>query len=303
MLDAKWGMACRMVHGVPYIGGISVAVVDALRGKFLPAKTDVFVATYPKCGTTWMQQICVLLLNGGQTPVDLQKSAPWIERQGTSGTVDIDKLNSPAGRRVFKTHAPFALAPYKAIGDAKVIYVARNAKDACVSAFFHNRSIPPHHYDGPWDNFVDLYLEGKIEHGSWFDHHRDWWAAYQKDPEHILWVFYEDLQRDPRETIKRVAEFLEVEATDDLLDSVVRGSSFQAMKDQDKVFNFHTMPLKKVDGKQVSHFRVGKSAGWRDSFSAQQSTRFDRALFDQLKGCTGLSFDMGLGQSFHAPGN
>ncbi len=26
---------------------------------------DVFICTYPKCGTTWMQQICHLLVNGG----------------------------------------------------------------------------------------------------------------------------------------------------------------------------------------------------------------------------------------------
>jgi len=32
----------------------------------VPAAGDVFVATYPKCGTTWTQYIVYLLLHGGE---------------------------------------------------------------------------------------------------------------------------------------------------------------------------------------------------------------------------------------------
>ena len=57
MMDSEHGMAVRMVHGVPYVGFITEACVDALRAGFAPRSGDVIIATSPKCGTTWMQQI------------------------------------------------------------------------------------------------------------------------------------------------------------------------------------------------------------------------------------------------------
>ena len=161
MMDAVHGMACRLVHGVPYVTFITQAGLDALRAHFAPRPTDIFVATSPKCGTTWAQQLVLLLVRGGAASAvrDPMIEAPWLERGVCLGELTLD--GEPAGARhrrrrrrpCSRPAAPWALARC-ALGDAKVVYVARNAKDACVSAFFHNRAIPAHEYDGPWDNFV-----------------------------------------------------------------------------------------------------------------------------------------------------
>ena len=50
MMDSQHGMAVRMVHGVPYPPMLTQAVVDLLRDRFTPRETDIFIATYPKCG-------------------------------------------------------------------------------------------------------------------------------------------------------------------------------------------------------------------------------------------------------------
>ena len=48
-----------------------VPAVQALRARFTLAAHDVAIATYPKCGTTWMQQLVLLLLRGEGALVEL----------------------------------------------------------------------------------------------------------------------------------------------------------------------------------------------------------------------------------------
>jgi hypothetical protein len=61
----------------PAFGGLctesrAVALIREMETQLRP--TDVWLATFPKCGTTWVHQICLLLLNGGD-------SSAWYERR------------------------------------------------------------------------------------------------------------------------------------------------------------------------------------------------------------------------------
>ena len=58
---------------------------------------------------------------------------------------------------------------------AKFIYVARNPKDVAVSLYHHSRLLTHCEFDGDWDCFFEIFMEGKNEMGSWFDHVPDWW--------------------------------------------------------------------------------------------------------------------------------
>ena len=61
VMDPRWGY--RYVVDESDIGSViqpfdtHCAAVQELRAKFTLASTDVVIATYPKCGTTWMQQV------------------------------------------------------------------------------------------------------------------------------------------------------------------------------------------------------------------------------------------------------
>ena len=310
MMDAVHGMACRLVHGVPYVTFITQAGLDALRAHFAPRPTDIFVATSPKCGTTWAQQLVLLLVRGGAASAvrDPMIEAPWLERGVCLGELTLD--GEPAdgarggggGRRVYKTHAPWELAPWRALGDAKVVYVARNAKDACVSAFYHNRAIPGHAYDGPWENFVKVYLDGRLEHGRWADHVRGWWAMRCARPAQICWVTYEELHARPREAVGRIARFLEVDgaATDALVDAAIAGAAFDTMKRQSAARGGG--PARKKGG--AGHFREGAPpGGWRRHFTVAQSLEFDAALAESLADLPdGLEFDYGDGEVWSTRG-
>jgi len=45
--------------------------------KFKPNSSDVFIVTYPKCGTTWMTQICHMLRGGDMNFGEITEVVPW----------------------------------------------------------------------------------------------------------------------------------------------------------------------------------------------------------------------------------
>ena len=54
--------------------------IIALREQVVPRQDDVFIATFPKCGTTWMQQIVKLIWNkGNEDGRDVDEALPWID--------------------------------------------------------------------------------------------------------------------------------------------------------------------------------------------------------------------------------
>ena len=55
---------------------------------------DVWVVTYPKCGTTWTQQIVRLIKNKGvQDDIIVDHAVPWLEAKATAyPDVQIEKL-------------------------------------------------------------------------------------------------------------------------------------------------------------------------------------------------------------------
>ena len=46
---------------------------------FKPRPSDVFIVTYPKCGTTWMSQICHMLRGGDMDFGEITEVCPWDE--------------------------------------------------------------------------------------------------------------------------------------------------------------------------------------------------------------------------------
>lgn len=54
--------------------------ITKLRDNLSLRLDDVFVVTYPKCGTTWMQQIVKLIWNNGEEDGrDIDEALPWID--------------------------------------------------------------------------------------------------------------------------------------------------------------------------------------------------------------------------------
>lgn len=196
-----------------------------------PQPGDLFIVTYPKCGTSWMQQIVYNIVMNGNLPDDELDSVlrlPFLEIQGA----DAAKYGPKPG--AYKTHLPFDKHPYSP--EAKYIYVARNPYDCCVSFYYHTKNFPIYRYeDGTFDDFLDKFIAGKVDFGDYLDHLMSWYE--HRNDANVLFVTFEDMKRDPEASIVRVAEFMGepygscLRENKALLEKIVNAVSFSNMKE------------------------------------------------------------------------
>lgn len=198
---------------------------------YKPTSSDVFVATYPKCGTTWMIQIVILILRKGKLPKDFDEyfaSSPFLDLLGPQVIKDMP------GPGCLKTHLAFDLTPFSP--DAKYIYVARHPRDCMISFYHHTRYFPGYYFtEGTFDDFFEVFITGELDFGDYFDHLLSWYE-HRHEP-NILFLTYEEMKADPRATILKVAKFLgdqylhPLEEDEELLKEVMTKSSLEYMRD------------------------------------------------------------------------
>ena len=97
---------------------------------------DIIITTPPKCGTTWTQMICALLiLQEPELPLPLDTLSPWIDMVTRSRTEVFADLEAQTHRRFIKTHTPLDGIP----NDPTVTYicVGRDPRDVALSMDHH----------------------------------------------------------------------------------------------------------------------------------------------------------------------
>lgn len=178
--------------------------VDLYRSalKYKPRSDDVFIVTFPKSGTLWMQQIGYLIFHDGSPAPDgleFYKTTPFLEMFGAE---DVVKMKRPG---LIKTHLPYDLIPKSP--SAKYVYVCRNPKDVCVSFFYHTKGFVAYDFaDGSFEDYFDVFTQGANDFGDYFDHVLSWYA-HRNDP-NVLFLRYEDIKADPRSQVLKFAAFL-----------------------------------------------------------------------------------------------
>ena len=268
----------------------------------------VWVASYPKSGSTWMRMLLANFLFDSEEAVsinDLDKVLPgasgfsladFDDRVGvspgdcTSGEADtlLPRLYreraagaADAGRLLFcKTHdvprdTPAGEPLFPEDVTAGAVYLVRNPLDVAVSwAFYRGEdfaaSIAMLNSPRYW---LRVRRHPQLRHylSDWSGHVRRWIGA----PFPVLTVRYEDLLADAAEQLGRVARFLRLEGASDAgrCRRAAASSGFDRLRRNEEREGF----LGRKPGNPHLFFRSGRAGGWRRHLSVAQVREVVRA--------------------------
>ncbi|EFX76431.1 hypothetical protein DAPPUDRAFT_55135 [Daphnia pulex] len=263
-----------------------------------PRSEDVWLLTFPKCGTTWTCELLWLLQNNcdyetaGKTGLTLR--TPFLEMPYLSTKMqamremfmNVDKVEQLPSPRVIRPHMPMYLLPPTLLDTAKVVYVARNPKDVIVSYFFHHKLIKLHGFTGTMDEFAEFFMDDEVFNAPYFAHILEAWS--KRDHPNMHFMFYEDMKRNLRGEIEKVAAFLGKTLGEEELVKLTEHLKFDNFKTNESVNN--------ESGKKTGAFnqegnfiRKGKTGDWKNHFSPELNCRINAWIEKNLAG-TDLKF-------------
>jgi len=256
---------------------------------------DIWIVTFPKTGTTWTVEMAWMLVNDvdkvkGEKPQLLR--SPFLEvgslmgempmPEGMAGdmvemmTDTLAYAETLTERRVLKSHLPIEFLPPGITKRCKVIYVARNPKDTCVSYYFHNLSMPGHGYVGDFPQFAEDFASGLQLYGDFFSHVLSGWRV--KDDPNVRFLWFEDMKKNQREIIKDMCIFLDHPLTSEQVDRLVEHLKFENMK-----LNMSTNPTAGFNLKS-DFMRKGVVGDWKNFFTPEKTLEWEKMIKEKTAG-------------------
>ncbi|MEQ8354328.1 MAG: sulfotransferase domain-containing protein [Kiloniellaceae bacterium] len=255
---------------------------------------DIFIATYAKSGTTWVQQIVSQLIFNGEAGLPVAEMSPWLDLRVPPKDVKLAEVEGQAHRRFIKTHLPvdaLVFAP-----PAKYIYIGRDGRDVVWSLYNHHANAnqlwyellndtpgrvgPP--IEPPPDSVVQYFHDWLEDDGfpfwPFWENVRSWWAI--RDLPNVMMVHFAGLKADMPGEIRRVADFLEIPIDEANWDAIVEHCSFDYMKANAT----ESVPLGGAfwDGGAETFIHKGTNDRWRDLLSDAESMAYEQRAVAEL---------------------
>jgi ribosomal protein L16/L10AE len=229
-----------------------------LRHRGLEA-ADVFYASYPKSGSTWIRFVLYEILTG--KPAGFRKTnteMPGIGLQSKALRV------LPGGGRLIATHEDYQ-KEYR-----KAIYVTRDPRDIVLAEYAFYTVLD--YYHGDLDSFIDSFLLTKncsvYGYGPWQRHIATWLDSPIAETSNMLLLRFEDLRKDPLPGFIQMVEFLGVDVDVDKIRRAVENNTIQKMRDKED-----KEPVRSsIRGRFV---REGAVRGWLSKLTLEQARRIE----------------------------
>lgn len=212
---------------------------------------DVFVASYPRSGNTWIRFLLADLATGARPDF------PHVDRLIPRVGLHAETADLTAGHRLIKTHEAYR-REYR-----RAVYLIRDARDVLISWYGVTRPDPDDLSD--LDTFIDDFLtERASPYGCWIDHVHGWLRARELGAD-ILVCRYEELRADPATTLRQIAEFIGLTPSDDQIQRTLARNSAGAMRELERA---NVEYLRRAIGYRSTGMR-GIDGTWRDVLTQQ----------------------------------
>jgi aryl sulfotransferase len=229
---------------------IVVDIVINKRWNDIPLRPgDIIVSSFPKCGTTWVQMICALLiLQTADLPAPLPDLSPWLEDQTIIRDKVFATLAAQRHRRFMKTHAPLGRVPV----DQRITYIAigRHPLDSALSYYYQlcsekkdkqgsvahpppSGQLEPNeallHWMDPEGSPVRIRADRTLPSMvSMMRHLTQAWA--RRDEPNVVLLRYEDLCADLHGQMRCLAGRLDINVPDAAWPGLVKAATFEQMR-------------------------------------------------------------------------
>lgn len=188
---------------------------------------DVWIITYPKCGTTWTQEMVWLLMNNMDferaKSIDLEVRSPFLE-YSLKNIEACDTLSRP---RVLKTHELMQLLPMELwTKNPRILFVVRDPRDVFVSMYHHGKLFAGKTFNQNEDSFID----GQMKYGNFWEHVLSSYAL--KDKDNVMFMSFEQMKKNLKGVVLKVSDFLGKTYNELEIDKLVEHLDFKNMKSE-----------------------------------------------------------------------
>ena len=224
---------------------------------------DVFLASYPRSGSTWLRFLLHEILTGQPSHFDnVNRRLAFIGRHR-----DAPPLLPDAGRLIM-THEAYRKEYTRGV------YLSRDPRDAALSEYAFQKARG--WTRGSFEDYLTEFLRGTVNgFGSWQSHHRGWLDAAEASNGNIRVYRYDELQRNPYDSLMHILDFLKFPSDPDRVRHAIANNSLAEMRKKE------VLSPQKVS-KHDRFVRGGKVDGWRQTFSPEQLQLVRRHLAEEL---------------------
>lgn len=166
----------------------------------------------------------------------------------------------------------------------KYVAISRNGKEVTKS-FFHFINSFTKEFRSMWGGFppplsnAEAALDFTLSDSKfYFDYVKGWWAV--KDEPNVLLLHFSDLKRDHKGVIVRIAKFLEISVSDDVVDKIVTQTSHAYMSARPEKYEGKFG----YPGQEYTHTKAhirkggGKADGGGDFFTEEMNAAWEEAV-------------------------
>lgn len=276
-------------------------IMDSTRWEnFKSRDGDIFICTPAKCGTTWMQMICALLIfQKTELERPLSDISPWLDMLIAPVEEVLALLAAQTHRRFIKTHTPFDGLPY--YPGTTYLCVGRDPHDAFMSFGNHMKNInpefmmkmmqPPVQGGRPpmpagksiGERFIEE-ITAEARPGApdnpngVLPYIKSFWE-YRHLP-NIHFFHYSDMKRDLGGQMRRVAAALGITVEEKLWPALIRAAGFEHMKGNSAI-----LAPDASTGIWRDHgnfFNKGESGQWREVLGPEELSVYEKVKRERL---------------------